>query len=393
MNLNIIIVVILAGGWLSGRLFKKIQLPSVLGMTLFGIAVSFWGKHLIPETLWEIAPFLKSLALVVILLRAGLGIQKAVLKKVGRTALLMALIPCLMEAGALTLCFYYWADFPLETAALTAFLIAAVSPAVVVPSMLEFKEKGLGQKKEIPTMILAGASLDDVFAITLFTLFLGVVSGTGESSAAEAFWVIPYAVIGGIVPGVIAGFLLAFWFNRHHDSLRATEKALILLVLSLFLFEVGDRIQTAALLGVMTAGFVLLEKAEKAAHETAAKLNKAWVFAEIILFVIIGMSVNVEVALEGGVKGAGIIFIGLLFRSLGVMTATVASGYTMKERLFCVISYLPKATVQAALGAAALDRGVAQGESILAVAVLAIVITAPLGLLGIKLLGPKLLKH
>lgn len=391
MSINIAILIILGGGWLSGKLFSKIKLPSVLGMTLLGVGISIFLKDQMPEVLWDIAPFLKSLALIIILLRAGLGIKKSVLKKVGRTALFMAFIPCLFEGLALTITFYLFTPFNLLTSALTASLLAAVSPAVVVPSMLNLKEGGYGEKREVPTLVLAGASLDDVFAITLFTLFIGISTGS-ELGIASLLLSIPLSIVGGIISGLILGFILSQYFNKFHDRVKGTEKALILLTLSLFLFQVGEWIHIAALLGVMTAGFVVLERAEVAAHETARQLNSAWVFAEIILFVIIGSSVDVKLALDGGLLGFGIIIIGLIFRSLGVLIATIGSGLNIKERIFCLISYLPKATVQAALGAVALERGLPYGDQILAYAVLAIVITAPLGLIGINLFGPKLLK-
>ncbi len=392
MSLNITILLILGGGWISGKLFSRIKLPSVLGMTVLGILISVFIKDQIPGVLWDIAPFLKSLALIVILLRAGLGIKKSVLKKVGKAALFMAFIPCLFEGTALTLLFYFFTPFNFFTSALTASLLSAVSPAVVVPSMLNLKDAGYGEKKEVPTLILAGASLDDVFAITLFTMFLGLLTGNGQGVGLTLLS-IPLSIAGGVVSGITIGLLLSFYFKKYHDRLKATEKALIILTISLFLFQIGEWLHIAALLGVMTAGFVVLEKAEHAAHETARQLNGAWIFAEIILFVIIGCSVDVNVAMEAGLKGVLIILGGLLFRSFGVLVATIGSGLNFNERVFCIISYLPKATVQAALGAIALERGLPYGKEILAFAVLAIVITAPLGLLGINLFGPKLLER
>ena len=391
MSLNIAILLILGGGWLAGKFFTKIKLPSVLGMTLLGVFISIYLKDDFPETLWDIAPFLKSLALIVILLRAGLGIKKDVLKKVGLTAIFMAFIPCLLEASALTGLFYFFTPFNLLTSALTATLIAAVSPAVVVPSMLNLKEAGYGEEKEVPTLILAGASLDDVFAITLFTLFLGVLTGS-DASLGLTLLSIPLSITGGIISGLLIGFTLSSYFKKYHDRLKATEKALVILTISLFLVQVGEWLHIAALLSVMTAGFVVLERAEKAAHETARQLNGAWVFAEIILFVIIGSSVDIDVALNAGFSGVFIILGGLVFRSVGVLIATIGAGLNFKERLFCVISYWPKATVQAALGAVALEKGLPYGKEILAYAVLAIIVTAPLGLLGINIFGPKLLE-
>ena len=390
MTLNIAILLILGGGWFAGKLFSKLKLPSVLGMTLLGVFISIFLKDDIPSVVWDIAPFLKSLALIIILLRAGLGIKKSVLKKVGRAALLMAFIPCLFEGMSLTVLFYYFTPFDLLTSALTATLLSAVSPAVVVPSMLNLKEAGYGQKREVPTLVLAGSSLDDVFAITMFTLFIGV--STGESAGLGLTLLsIPVSIIAGILSGLVIGYLLGIYFKKYHDKLKGTEKVLVLLTISLFLFQVGEWLHIAALLGVMTAGFVVLEKAEHAAHETARLLNGVWVFAEIILFVIIGSSVDVDIAMQAGLSGILIILGGLVFRSVGVVVATIGSGLNIKERVFCIISYIPKATVQAALGAVALEKGLPYGKEILAYAVMAIIITAPLGLFGINMFGPKLL--
>jgi len=202
---------------------------------------------------------------------------------------------------------------------------------------------------------------------------------------------IPFSIIAGIFLGAILGYILVVWLEKKYHSIRATEKTLILLSCAIFLAEVGDWVHVAALLGVMTIGYIMLQKSEKVAHEIAAKLGKIWVFAEIILFVLIGFSVDVNVAAQAGLKGILAIAAGLVFRSLGVLVATSASRLNMKERLFCVIAYLPKATVQAALGSVALNNGVSEGETILAIAVLAIVFTAPLGLFAIRIWGKRLL--
>ncbi|OQY32160.1 MAG: hypothetical protein B6241_12050 [Spirochaetaceae bacterium 4572_59] len=391
MSLNVLIVLILVGGWLSGRLFTKIGLPSVLGMIFCGILIGLMGEGMIPDSMNELSPFLKSLALIIILLRAGLGIHRSTLKKVGRVALRMSFLPCLFEGVALILLFRFIMGFPWFSAGVTAFLLAAVSPAVVVPSMLDLKERGLGQEKDVPTIILAGASLDDVFAITLFSIFMGLAGGLNVNPGL-ALLQIPLSIIGGIIPGILVGFFLTWFFRKHHEKIRATEKVLLLLGTAVLLVNIGDWIHTAALLGVMTIGFILLERTEIVAHELAAKLNKAWVFAEIVLFVLIGISVDVRVALQAGLLGLLIISGGLIFRSLGVWLATSGSALNRKERLFCVIAYIPKATVQAAMGSAPLAAGLPEGEVILAMAVLSIIFTAPLGLIGIRKLGPLLLE-
>lgn len=390
MTLNLLIVLILVGGWLSGRITTKLGLPSVLGMILFGILLGTLSQGNLPPALDELSPFLKSLALIVILLRAGLGIRLDTLKKVGKTALFMSFVPCLFEGFALMALFHYILGFPWLVGGLSGFLLAAVSPAVVVPSMLDFKERGIGKQNDVPTLILAGASLDDVFAITLFSIFLGLAGG-GDVRLGQALLEIPLSIFGGIIPGIICGFGLTWYFKKYHERVRATEKALLLLGTAILLVDIGDWVHTAALLGVMTTGFIILERSEHVAHELAAKMNKAWVFAEIVLFVLIGLSVDVSVALGAGLKGLLIISLGLCFRSLGVLIATIGSGLTWRERLFCVIAYLPKATVQAAMGSVPLAAGIAEGEVILAIAVLAILFTAPMGLIGIRRWGEELL--
>ncbi|MBI9106285.1 MAG: cation:proton antiporter [Spirochaetales bacterium] len=390
MSLNFILAIVILGGWLFSRLFKIIRLPNILGMVVFGIIAGSLLGNLIPETLWDIEPMLKSLALIVILLRAGLGLSKATLQKAGRTAILMTFVPCLFEGTALTFLFHHFFSFDWWVSGLTAFMIAAVSPAVIVPSMLDLIEQGYGKKNEVPSIVLAGASADDVFAITLFSVFLGLATSSGVNIT-KALVSIPVSIIGGIVSGLVAGLLLVKYFRRRHEQVRATEKTLVLVMVAVLLVQLGDKLHIAALLGVMTVGFVLLEGAEHVAHELASKLKKVWIFAEIILFVLIGMSVDVPTALGAGLKGLGIISIGLLFRSFGVFISTLGSNLNSKERVFCIIAYIPKATVQAALGSVALQSGIAEGQTILALAVLSILFTAPIGLVGIKVFGSKLL--
>ncbi len=404
LSLSLSFAVILAGGWLSGRLFSALRLPPVLGMVIFGIAASF-GRSYAPPVLAELDPFLKSFALMVILLRAGLGISRSSLSKAGITAILMSFLPCLFEGAALTILFRIFFDFGWPAAGLTAFMLSAVSPAVIVPSMLDLKAQNKGKRNDVPTIILAGASADDVFAITLFSVFLGFATSGQTPDAAQAarsaatsalpvtraLLSIPLSIGGGILAGIVTGLALSLLFRRHHASLRATEKALILLVSGTLLVRAGDTLHFAALLGLMTAGFIILERHERVAHELASKLGKIWIFAEIFLFVLIGFSLDVSVALDTGTKGLAVIAGGLVFRSLGVLVATAFSRLTLRERLFCVIAYIPKATVQAALGGVALSRGMPEGNTILAIAVLAIVFTAPAGLLGIRFFGPRLL--
>jgi NhaP-type Na+/H+ or K+/H+ antiporter len=398
MTFEVIFFSVFAGGWLFGNLFRALRLPAVLGMTLFGILLTSIitrlhgssAEPMWPVGFWEVVPFIKSLALVIILLRAGLGISRTELKAAGMASALMAFLPCLFEGGALMIALSWLFGFSWQVAGLTAFMLAAVSPAVVVPSMLELKAQGLGHRHGVITAILAGASVDDVLAITAFTAFLGLAT-SGDSSPMGALGHLPLVLVGGTVIGAGLGFGLSWWFKARHDAIRATEKTILLLASSVFLVQVGHWMQLAALLGVMTAGFIILERAETQAHELSQKLAKVWVAAQIALFVVIGMSTDLSVAWNAGPKALLALALGLIARSLGVVLATAPSQMNGHERLFCVIAYLPKATVQAALGGVALASGLVEGQLILAIAVLSILVTAPLGLVGINLSARRLL--
>lgn len=392
MSINAAMIILLLGGWIFSRIFSQIRFPAILGMVIFGILGSLFFAEKMPPLLWEIAPSLKSFALIVILLRAGLGISRQIIGKAGRTALLMAFIPCLMEGFALMPALRFAFDFTWIQAGLAAFMLAAVSPAVIVPSMLDLIDKGYGKKKAVPSIVLGGASLDDVLAITLFSAFL-IWMQEGKGATVGTLLSLPVSVLGGIALGLVCGFLLIQFFKRYHEKIRATEKTLLLLTLGMLLVEVGDRLHIASLLCVMTAAFIILLKSENIAHELSHKFARIWVFAEILLFVLIGLSLDVSVALHAGAKGLLVIFWGLSFRMLGVFLATIGSGLDRRERLFCAAAYIPKATVQAALGGVALSLGLPGGEEILALAVIAIVITAPLGLFAIRWLGPRWLKE
>lgn len=390
MSINTLFVLIILGGWFSGKISEKLSLPSVLGMTLWGILLSLFFRDIFPAVLWESAPFLRSLALIVILLRAGLGIEKDVLKEIGTTSLKMAFIPCLFEGAAVAALCRYFLGFSWPESGMMGFILAAVSPAVVVPAMLTLKQQGQRKKNLTPTLILAGASLDDITAITFFTVFLNFSSGNRINMAGSALS-IPYSIVLGILSGILAGFFFSWLFKKYFFRIRATEKTIILLGFSVLLLQIGSYLHIAGLLSVMTLGFILLEKAETAAHEVADKFSKVWVLAEIFLFVLVGMAVNVETALRSGFAGLVIIFSGLVFRGIGVLASLIGTRFSLKERLFCVIAYVPKATVQAALGSIPLLSGAAGGEMILSIAVLSICVTAPLGLIGMRYSAPGLL--
>jgi len=273
------------------------------------------------------------------------------------------------------------------------FIVAAVSPAVVVPSMLDYIDQKIGTKKGIPTLILASASIDDVVAITIFTAFMGLYAG--GNSFSSALLNIPLSIGLGILTGLIVGLVMVWLFKRYH--IRDTKKVMIILAFAILMTSIKDWLDgivpIASLLGVMTLGFIILEKREIVAKRLAIRFNKIWIFAEIFLFVLIGSQVNINVALDSGLKGLLLIFCGLSARTLGVFISTLGTNFNRKEKVFCAIAYIPKATVQAAIGAIPLSMHVKSGETILAIAVLAIIVTAPIGLIGIKWGSKNLLTH
>jgi solute carrier family 9B (sodium/hydrogen exchanger), member 1/2 len=390
MEFSIVVILVILGGWLSGKLFSKVGLPNVVGMLFWGICIGVLWISSIPLVLFQLEHFLKTLALIVILLRAGLAIHKRALKDVGKAALLMSFLPCLMEGVVLTFVIMYFFGFEFFIAGLAGFMLAAVSPAIVVPSMLEMKENGSSANEKLSTLILTCSSLDDVLAITMFSIFLAMAAGV-ETGIRGSLAYIPVSILLGILPGIALGFIMVWLFQNILKKLRATEKIIILLMVCLLLVELGSLLNSAAFLGIILIGFILLHKDEKTAHEMSKKLSGLWVLSEIILFVLIGISVDLQVAYSAGLISLLVISIGLLFRAIGVYIATIPSNLTIKERKFCMIAYIPKATVQAALGGIPLAMGITGGKIILAIAALSIVFTAPIGAIGIKIYKKKLL--
>lgn len=385
-------------------LFNKLGLPGILGMIATGLILGPSGFDIINDGTLEGLKEFKTVALIIILIRAGLGISKKTLNRIGGPAIKMGTIPCLIEGGAITLLAWQVFGFQFYEAGMLGFIIAAVSPAVVVPAMLELKNGGFGKKKEVPTLVLAGASLDDVIAITLFGVFAGI--GTGQ----EASWLsvligVPAGISLGALGGALLGYLFVWFFKKFH--LRDTLKVIIFIAIAILFYDfselpaVKNTLPIAALLGIMAIGFVILERHDQLAGRMAAKFGKIWVFAEILLFVYIGTEVRIaEIALSSIGTGLAILCVGLIARSAGVCISLIGSQLNFKEKIFCVIAYWPKATVQAAIGAVPLTMvlsGEIAGTSeetaqlILAIAVLSIAITAPLGAICIKLFGKKLL--
>lgn len=388
------LAVILLLGLLANRLFEKLKMPGLLGMLILGIVIGPYGLNILQPDMILISADLRKIALIIILLRAGLGVKRDDLKENGITALKMSSIPCLIEGLFVALASIKFLNFTFIQGGILGFIIAAVSPAVVVPFMLKLIENNVGSKRGIPTLILAGASIDDVFAITIFGAFLGLYSGSHINIAIQLLN-IPVSIILGVAAGIIIGFLLIKLFRRYY--IHDTKKTLIILSFSILLSELENmlkiKIQIATLLGVMAIGFVIMERLPDIGKKLSGKFGDIWVPAQILLFVLVGAQVNINVALKAGGVGIIVILIGLVGRSLGVIISLFATDFNWKERLFCVIAYIPKATVQAAIGAIPLSLGVESGDIILAVAVLSILITAPLGAIGIHHFSEKLLEQ
>ena len=402
LDVALIILFALMGNYL----FNKAGLPGLLGMMATGMILGPSGFNIIGDEVQLLLKEFKTVALIVILIRAGLGVSKETLNRIGGPAIRMSFIPGVIEWIVVMAAAHWLLGLGVLEAGMLGFIIAAVSPAVVVPSMLYLKEIGIGMKKDVPTLVLAGASLDDVFAITIFGVFAGLAAGDAANWA-YVFLGVPAGIVLGALIGALIGLTFTWFYKKYH--LRDTMKVIIFLVVSVIFYELAELpviksvVPIAALLGIMAIGFVLLEKYDMLAVRMANKFNKIWVFAEILLFVYIGLEVrlvDVNTSLVG--IGVLILMIGLFARSLGVYLSLIKSHLNSREKLFCVIAYWPKATVQAAMGAVPLtmalngqmtDMTVEDGQLILTMAVLSIIVTAPLGAIGIKLAGPKLLGH
>lgn len=373
------IALMLLVGMLAGWGCKKLHLPGLLGMIFTGILLGPFALNLIDGTILSISSELRKIALIIILIRAGLSLDINDLKKVGRPAILMCFVPACFEMTGMIILAPLLLHISYIEAAVLGAVIAAVSPAVIVPKMLKLMDEGYGVNKGVPQMILAGASVDDVFVIVMFSIFTGLAQGNGVS--AVSFIRIPVSIILGILIGMAAGTILAIYFKKVH--IRDTVKVIIFLCISFLLVTAEDRfsdiIPFASLIAVMCIGIALQRNRKEAAVRLSVKFNKLWVCAEVILFVLVGATVNISYAISAGISAVILIFGVLLFRMAGVFVCMIKTKLNMRERLFCVISYMPKATVQAAIGGVPLSMGLACGNIVLTVAVLAIIITAPLG--------------
>lgn len=387
LSVSLILIVGMSMGWIC----QKLKLPGLLGMLMTGMILGPYALGLLDGSILGISSELRKMALIIILTRAGLGLDLLGLKKMGRSAVLMCFVPASFELlGMLFLAPKLLGITWLEAAVMGA-VLAAVSPAVVVPRMVKLMEEGYGVREGIPQLILAGASVDDVYVIVLFSTFVGMMQGEGASLI--RFVNIPVSIFLGIAIGLCIGVLLAVFFQKFH--MRDTSKVLIILSISFLLVVLEDSLTTSitfsALIAIMFIGIGLQRKREAVAKRLSVKYGKLWVAAEVFLFVLVGATVNIGYLSKVGIRALVLIVGALLFRMLGVFVCLLGTGLKGKEKAFVMLAYTPKATVQAAIGGIPLSLGLACGDMVLTVAVLAIVLTAPLGAFAIDLSYKKLL--
>lgn len=385
------LAIILLSALLLGSLFRKIKLPPLIGMLLAGIILSPHVLNLISPNILNISSDLRQLALIIILTRAGLSLKLDDLKKVGRPAILLCFLPATFEIVGYITFAPLVLGLSIQESALTGAVMGAVSPAVVVPRMLKLKEEGYGTNKSIPQMITAGASCDDVFVIVLFTALLTTVSVGGFDF--NIIWKIPVSIVSGIIFGVFCGYVFSLFFKRF--KVRDTVKIIILLSVSFLLVALENLIEEyvpfSGLLAIISLGIMFNIKSEERAERLSVRYEKLWVFAEIILFALVGAEVDISYVLSSGGAVIAVLLCALVFRIIGVFVCLIKTPLNLKERLFCAIAYIPKATVQAAIGSIPLSAGLECGQTILTCAVLAILITAPLGASATDLTYKKLL--
>ena len=388
LSISLILLVGMSVGWMC----KKIKLPSLLGMLITGIVLGPYMLNLLDDSILGISAELRKIALIIILTRAGLGLDLSGLKKIGRPAVLMCFVPASLELLGILLIAPKLLGISMLEAAILGAVLAAVSPAVVVPRMVKLMEEGYGVREGIPQLILAGASVDDVYVIVLFSTFLGMIQG--ESASVIHFINIPISIFLGVGIGFLIGIILAYYFKKVH--IRDTSKVLIILSISLLLVVLEDHltipITFSALIAIMFIGIGLQKKREVVARRLSVKYGKLWVAAEVFLFVLVGATVNIGYLGKVGVNALVVIAVALIFRMFGVFLCLLGTSLDKKERLFAMMAYTPKATVQAAIGGIPLSLGLACGEIVLTVAVLAIVLTAPAGAFAMDLSYKKFLK-
>lgn len=379
-------------GLLLGSIFQKIKLPPLLGMIITGIILGPYALNLIDQSVLSISSDLRQIALIIILTRAGLNLDINSLKKVGRPAILMCFLPACFEIIGMVLLAPPLLGISILDALIMGTVVAAVSPAVIVPKMLKLIETGYGKDKSIPQMIMAGASVDDVFVIVLFTSFTGLAQG--ESFSPISLIQVPISIILGLGLGILIGILLGFFFKKVH--MRDSIKVIIILSISFLLVTLENSLKgivpISGLIAIMSIGISLQKIRSDASKRISTKFSKLWVAAELMLFVLVGATVDIKYAFSAGIMAILLIFGVLVFRMIGVLICLIKTKLNKKERIFCMIAYCPKATVQAAIGYIPLTMGLSCGNIVLTVAVLSILITAPLGAFFIELLYKRLLK-
>ena len=385
------IALILIFGLFFGFLFNKMKLPGLLGMILVGILLGPSALNLIDKSILNIAGDLRQIALVIILTRAGLSLNVSELKKIGRPAVLMCFVPaCVEMLGTIIFAPLIFGVSFLE-AAIIGSVLAAVSPAVVVPRMIKIIEEGYGKDKSLPQLILAGASVDDIFVIVMFTVLTAFAS-TGELKVIN-FLQIPFSIIIGILLGVCVGAILVLFFKKIH--IRDSVKVLIILSVSFLLLEVQSLLEgiipVSALIAIMSMGITINQKYNLLSVRLSVKYNKLWLGAEVFLFVLVGVAVDLKYAFALGIAAVLIVVFAMVFRVFGVFISLIKTDLNKKERLFCMLSYTPKATVQATIGTIPLAMGLPCGSVVLTISVVSILITAPFGAICIDKLYRRLL--
>lgn len=386
-------------GLAMAAIVQQLRLPRIIGMLFTGILMGPYVLNLLDSSILGISSELRQMALVIILLKAGLSLDLSDLKKVGRPAIMMSCVPASFEILGFFLLAPYVLGITRIEAAVMGSVLAAVSPAVVVPRMVQLMEQGYGTEKSIPQMILAGASCDDIFVIVLFSTFSSMAQG-GQAHLMD-FINIPVSIVLGILLGIAAGWILSLFFETayaHAHCVRNSMKVVIVLESAFLLMSVETWLKgivsVSGLLAVVSmACTIKLKCVTSVSKRLSEKFGKLWIAAEVILFVLVGAAVDIRYTMEAGIAAVCMIFLALLFRIVGVLLCVAGTGLNRKERLFCVISYLPKATVQVAIGSVPMAMGLPCGKIVLSVAVLAILITAPLGAMGMDATYQKLLEH
>ena len=385
------LALILLIGLALASIVEKLGLPRLVGMLIGGIILSPSILNVVDISILNISLDLRKMALIVILIRAGLALNVKELSRVGRPAVLMSFLPACFEMGVVVILAPMLFGISLLDAAIIGVVLAAVSPAVIVPKMIYLIQNKIGTKKSIPQMIMSAGTVDDLFLITLFTVFTSMA--TGHEFSLSTLGLVPIAIVIGIAVGLCIGYLFCLFLKKVHT--RDSIKVLLVLAISFVMVEVENRLEDllpfSSLLAVMALGVALLHFYEPLAKRLSLKFSKVWIFAELLLFVLVGVSVDINYALSAGPLVVVLVFCALLGRMVGVGVCLIGTDLNSKERLFCMLAYIPKATVQAAIGSIPLSMGLDCGDIVLTVAVLSILITAPLGAFAIDLSYKKLL--